>query len=89
MVQKYKIQKNEKIANKLNKKIDASETSIYEYNQDGVVKVKQQELLNMGDPNVLVNFINYGKCLSGASTSDQEGVIQTLDGFNLFFIHVC
>ena len=42
-----------------NKKIDANETSIYEYNQDGVVKVKQQELLNMGDPNVLVNFINY------------------------------
>lgn len=42
-----------------NKNIDASETSIYEYNQDGVVKVKQQELLNMGDPNVLVNFINY------------------------------
>ena len=47
-----------------NKKIDANETSIYEYNQDGVVKVKQQELLNMGDPNVLVNFINYGKIIT-------------------------
>lgn len=42
-----------------NKNIDAKETSIYEYNQDGIVKVKPQGLLNMGNPEVLVDFINY------------------------------
>lgn len=42
-----------------NSYIDVDETSIYELTEDGFVKVKQQEIKNMGESDILKNFINY------------------------------
>ena len=39
--------------------IDKSETSIYELTGSGYVKVKSQNIQNMGNPEVLSNFLNY------------------------------
>lgn len=42
-----------------NEAIEADETSIYELGKDGFVKIKEQEMQNMGKAEVLENFLNY------------------------------
>lgn len=42
-----------------NNYIDENETSIYELTGSGYVKVKSQNIQNMGSPEVLSNFLNY------------------------------
>ena len=39
--------------------IDKDETSIYELKENGFVKIKENSLQNMGDKNVLAEFLNY------------------------------
>ena len=39
--------------------IDKEETSIYKLTENGFVKDKTQDILNMGDPDTLTDFINY------------------------------
>lgn len=42
-----------------NETIEADETSIYELGEDGFTKVKKQKKQNMGEAEVLKNFLNY------------------------------
>lgn len=42
-----------------NNYISKDETSIYELTSSGYVKIKTQEIQNMGEPKILSNFLNY------------------------------